>query len=311
MGIDICNVCDSFANIAPEICKFAFQNQNKGEKMWNVIIPAVVGTVAAVVAYAEGKNDGKKKQKKKHRRAEAERQRQIEEEIQRQVELGKQKEAERQRQITLQRQAEEEEQRQREQAIERKRLAVSTFANSFTSEVLQELTFERLENAEDDWEELCAIDKEARYARNIESNANLLSTSPYCKAIMQRLFDAYSARNIEELQALMEESEQIQRLAQSIESCSLSETLQQLTDERIADADTIEELQKIKREAFCACEIEQYCQNFDGLEEAYQNRDFGILQALRLRARQLKSPRIQPSSPPPRGDDGVSVVFGD
>ena len=110
----------------------------------------------------------------------------------------------------------------------------------------------------------------------------------------------------------MEESEQIQHLIQSIKSCSLSKTLQQLTDERVANADDdIEELQRIKREVFCACEIEQYCQDFDGLEEAYRNRDFGILQALRLRARQLKSPRIQPSSPPPRGDDGVSVVFGD
>ena len=279
--------------------------------MWNVIIPAVVGTVAAVVAYAEGKNDGKKKQKKKHRRAEAARQRQIEEEIQRRVELGKQKEAERQRQITLQRQAEEEEQRQREQEIERKRLAISTFANSFTSEALQELTFERLENAEDDWEELCTIEEEARCARNIESNANVLPTSPYCEEIKQGLFDAYSARDIEELQALMEESEQIQRLIQSIKSYSLSETLQELTDKRITNADDMEELQRIKKEVFCACEIEQCCQELDGLEEAYRNRDFGILQALRLRARQLKPPRAQPSSPPPRGDDGVSVVFGD
>ena len=59
------------------LCKISFPNRNKGEKMWNVTIPAVVGTVAAVVAYAEGKDDGKKKQKKKCEKAAAARQRQI------------------------------------------------------------------------------------------------------------------------------------------------------------------------------------------------------------------------------------------
>ncbi len=378
-----------FANIAPEICKFAFQNHNKGEKMWWVLPFIPLGWKLLDEFDKARERNRKKRKKKERRRAEAERQRQIA--LQRQAEEEKQRQIERE----MQRQIELEKQRQGE--MERKRQEISALIEFFASESLRELTLERLENAEYDWEELCAIEEEARCARNIESNANVLPTSPYCEEIKQRLFDAYSARDIEELQALMEESEQIQdlkhikscsllrplinerianadtieelqriaeevsyiytieqcyqklayqgylyqkledayrnrdikelqvfaeeseqfqKLVQSIKSYPLSTTLRQLTDKRVVKAGIdMEELRKIEREALCARTFEQCYQylvrhghTYIELENAYRNRDFGTLWALRTEAKRLQSFYEKPISPQ---DDGASVVFGD
>lgn len=89
-----------------------------------------------------------------------------------------------------------------------------------------------------------------------------------------------------------EEAQQINEVIHIIESRSLSPTLQQLTDERIANADgNIEELQRIRREVFCASLIEEdnakreqqkQQEIYEMLEEAYRNRDFRTLQAIRL-----------------------------
>lgn len=99
--------------------------------------------------------------------------------------------------------------------------------------------------------------------------------------------DRQDIQNLED-----EEAQQINEVIHIIESRSLSPTLQQLTDERIANADgNIEELQRIRREVFCASLIEEdnakreqqkQQEIYEMLEEAYRNRDFRTLQAIRL-----------------------------
>ena len=84
------------------------------------------------------------------------------------------------------------------------------------------------------------------------------------------------------------QSKRVQELIQSIGSESLSETLRQLTDERIEKAGTnIKELKHIGLEAFLAFEVEQFLDSLDNrkeiqqrLESTYRNRDFDALREL-------------------------------
>ena len=155
--------------------------------MQNVIIPAVVGTVAAVVAYAEGKDDGEKKQKKRYRRAEAARQ----------------------RQIALQ--------KQEQQKTEKRRRAIanSESVNPFTNKSILgqfwELkpfkpcslskTFERVANADGDMEELQRIEGEMFCASMIEEICARLEQKQ--QEIYEMLEEAYRNRDFRTLQAIL------------------------------------------------------------------------------------------------------------
>ena len=93
------------------------------------------------------------------------------------------------------------------------------------------------------------------------------------------------------------QSKRVQELIQCICSESLSETFQQLTDERIEKAGTdIEELEKIKEEARLAFEVEQFLDSLDNseemqqrLEDVYRVRDFDALRELVREAKRNKA----------------------
>ena len=98
------------------------------------------------------------------------------------------------------------------------------------------------------------------------------------------------------------QSKRVQELIQSIGSESLSETLRQLTDERIEKAGTdIEELKNINQEAFYARESEQFLALLSGnieemqqrLDSAYRNRDLNALMEL---AGELKKNKAKKSN---------------
>lgn len=238
----------------------------------------------AAIAYKEGKKVGKKKQKEKQK-----------------------KKAKRQREI--------------ERQLEEKRQTIRELACLFTNMSLRNITFERLKDVGDNLEELDSFYKEESCAHHIELNAYILSNSHYRENIMQRLFDAYIARNFEELQTIADDARRFRKidlLVQSIQSCSLHATLQELTDERVANADDdIEELERIKKEVFCAYEIEQCTQGLDEqicqavykeLENAYRNRDFDTLQAIYEENENPKKPQTE-SQPITINDDGGSYEF--
>lgn len=236
-------------------------------------------TIAAI-AYKEGKKVGKKKQKEKQK-----------------------KKAKRRHKI--------------ERQIEEKRQAIRELACLFTNMSLRNITFERLKDVGDDLEELCAMYKEESCAHHIELDSYVLFNAHYRENIMQRLFDAYNARNFEELQTIADDARRFRKidlLVQSIQSCSLRATLQELTNERMANADDdMEELERIKKEVFCAYEIEQCIQGLDEqicqaiykeLEDAYCNRDFDILQVIYEENKNLKKPQAE-SQPITIDDDGT------
>ena len=93
------------------------------------------------------------------------------------------------------------------------------------------------------------------------------------------------------------QSKRVQELIQSIGSESLSETLRQLTDERIEKAGTdIGELERIKMEAHLSFEVERFIPSLDNskemqqrLEAVYRNRDFDALRELVREAQRNKA----------------------
>ena len=138
---------------------------------------------------------------------------------------------------------------------------------------------------------------------------------------MQRLLNAYSARDFEELQIIADNAKRLRTadsLIQYIKSFSLGATLQRFTDKRITNAGLdIDELRRIKKEVVYADKIEQHSKDLDeqsyqeiykSLEHAFRNRDFDALQAICEESENRKKPQTE-SQPITINDDGGSYEF--
>lgn len=211
--------------------------------------------------------------------------------------------------------------RKLERRLEEKKQIICELADLFMNESLRNVTLKRLRDAGENLEELCAIYKEESCAHNIELDVYVLSDSQHYGATMQRLLNAYSARDFEELQTIADDAKRLRTadsLIQYIKSFSLGATLQQFTDERIANAGLdIDELRRIKKEVVYADKIEQYAKELDeqsyqeiykSLECAFRNRDFDALQAICEESENRKKPRAE-SQPITINDDGGSYEF--
>ena len=138
---------------------------------------------------------------------------------------------------------------------------------------------------------------------------------------MQRLLNAYSARDFEELQIIAGDAKRLRTadsLIQYIKSFSLGATLQRFTEQRIANAGSdIDELRRIKKEVVYADKIEQYAKDLDeqsyqeiykSLEDAFRNRDFDAFEAICQESENCKKPQAE-SQPITINDNGDSYEF--
>lgn len=211
--------------------------------------------------------------------------------------------------------------RKLENRLEKKKQNICELADLFMNESLRNVTLKRLRDAGENLEELQAIYKEESCAHDIELDVYVLSDSYHYEAIMQKLLNAYSARDFEELQIIADDAKRLRTadlLIQYIKSFSLGATLQRFTDERITNAGLdIDELRRIKKEVVYADKIEQHSKDLDeqsyqeiykSLECAFRNRDFDALQAICEESENRKKPQTE-SQPITINDDGGSYEF--
>ncbi|MDE7216519.1 MAG: hypothetical protein K2N20_00300, partial [Helicobacter sp.] len=208
-----------------------------------------------------------------------------------------------------------------ERRLAETRQTIYELADLFMHESLRNLTLKRLRDAGDNLEELCAIYKEESFAHDIELDVYVLFNSHYHETIMQRLLNAYSARDFEELQTIADDAKRLRTadsLSQHIKSFSLGATLQRFTEQRIANAGSdIDELRRIKKEVVYADKIEQYAKDLDeqsyqeiykSLEDAFRNRDFDAFEAICQESENCKKPQAE-SQPITINDNGDSYEF--